>query len=172
VKRWITYASCVATALVVVYVAVVLLPLWRSPERPNTTAGGTKHIQVIAVHATVVTTAHHSVHPAPIPPAATAVAITYAIASFSSSRGRPNDAWIDEVVSLCAPAWCTHLEAATSAEAVAAATVTPSVVATYPSWAPKGSVGITVLLRRAGALESLYLELSRRSGRYLVEATQ
>jgi hypothetical protein len=159
-------------ALVLVYVATALLPLWHAPSRHHGGALRTTRPVPIAVAKPGSTGGAGPALPLPTPRAARAAAVTYATDTFSVIAGERSDAWIDEVASISTPAWERHLAAATSAATTATSTVSASVVATYPSSGPTGSVGVTVVLHRSGRFVSLYLELRVVASRYLVAATQ
>ena len=112
--------------------------------------------------------------PHPLPRGAIKVATLYASASFSTTTGVMSDAWISSVAEFSTPAWHRHLLAATNEAVMSSTTNRPRVLRVFPSWAPRGEVGATVLLldQHTQGYESIYLDLDVRGGRYLVAAAQ
>jgi len=82
--------------------------------------------------------------------------------------------WITEVAPLCTSAWLRHIESATNGSSVVTVARRPHIVETFPSSAPRGEVGVTVLLTTGpgSAEDTIYVDLVKIGGRYLVAAAQ
>jgi hypothetical protein len=109
-----------------------------------------------------------------LPPSAKQVADRYGLAAFSATPGTASDAWITEVAPLCTSAWLHRIESAISGASDVTVLRRPHVVATFPSSAPRGEVGVTVLLTTGpGSTEdAIYVDLVKVGGKYLVGAAQ
>jgi hypothetical protein len=109
-----------------------------------------------------------------LPVSAKQVADRYGLAAFSAIPGTASDAWISEVALLCTSAWLHHLKSAINGSSVVKVARSPHIVETFPSSAPRGEVGVTVLLTTgpASAEETTYVDLVKVGGRYLVAAAQ
>ena len=109
-----------------------------------------------------------------LPSSAKQVADRYGLAAFSATPGAASDAWITEAAPLCTPAWLRHIESAISGSTVVSVARRPHIVETFPSAAPRGDVGVTVVLTTGPgtAEDTVYVDLVKVGGRYLVAAAQ
>jgi hypothetical protein len=67
-----------------------------------------------------------------------------------------------------------HIESAISGSTVVTVARHPHVLQTFPSWAPPGDVGVTVLLTTGpgSSEDAIYIVLVKDSGDYFVAAAQ
>jgi len=106
------------------------------------------------------------------PPSARTTAVRYVLDAFSTVAGQPTDGWVHLVAPMCAPNWLRHIENANNAQRIASTTVQPQLISTFGSWSPVRAVGVTVVVRVNRSIESLYVELRKERGHYLIEAAQ
>jgi hypothetical protein len=106
--------------------------------------------------------------------AAMLVAERYGLVAFSATPGAASDGWITEAAPLCTRAWLGHIESAISGSSVVTLARRAHIIETFPSWAPPGDVGATVLLSTGpgGAEGAIYVILVKDGGDYLVAAAQ
>jgi len=109
-----------------------------------------------------------------LPPSAKQVAERYGLAAFSATPGAASDAWITEAAPLCTSAWLRHIKSATNGSTVVSVARRPHVLQTFPSSAPRGDVGVTVVLTAGSGTgeDTIYVDLVKIGGRYLVAAAQ
>jgi hypothetical protein len=109
-----------------------------------------------------------------LPPSAKQVAERYGLVAFSATPGAVSDQWITEVAPLCTSAWLRHIKSATNGSSVVTVARRPHIVESFPSSAPRGEVGVTVLLTTGpgSAEDTIYVDLVKIGGRYLVAAAQ
>jgi hypothetical protein len=109
-----------------------------------------------------------------LPSSAKQAAERYGLAAFSATPGAVSDQWITEVAPLCTSAWLRHIKSAINGSSVVTVARRPHVLQTFPSSAPRGEVGVTVLLTTGpgSAEDAIYVDLVKVGGRYLVAAAQ
>lgn len=164
----ISLARLVLIACALALVGGCCLVAWEALERPSAshpTSG-------VGPPSTASSFPSQSTSAPVLPVSAKVVAARYAVTAFALVAGTPSDAWIGRVSPWCTAAWRAHLAAAASGTVIEHSTIPVVLVRVFPSWAPSGSVGATVVVQQGGRLASLYIELRVVSGRYLVEATQ